>query len=118
MQPALAGIDGRRYILRVTSQPDPAVADQPATVRIAIVDAETGAPLTDETRLAGGAPAMVEASFYGGGGFTKPPFTPMGGGIYEGQVRLFSPGLWRVIATLGAPINGTYTIGTIEAASR
>jgi hypothetical protein len=61
----------------------------------------------------------VEAAFYGGGGgFTKPPFTPIGGGVYEGQVRLFAVGAWRVVVTLGAPIEGTYTIGTLEAVGR
>jgi len=115
VQPALPGTDVRRYILRVTSQPEQPVADQPATVRIAIVDSESGAPLQDETTLSGGAPAVVDAAFYGGGGFTKPPFTPIGGGVYEGQVRLFAVGPWRVVVTLGAPIGGTYTIGTLEA---
>jgi len=118
VQPALPGTDGRRYILRVTSQPAQPVADQPATVRVAFVDAESGAPLQDEMILSGGPPASVEAAFYGGGGFTKPPFTPVGKGAYEGQVRLFSPGSWRVIVTLGAPINGTYTIGTLDAVTR
>jgi hypothetical protein len=115
VQPALPGTDGRRYILRVTTVPEQPVAEQPAVVRIAFVDADSGAPFPDGISLAGGPPALVEGSFYSSSGFTRPSYTPIGGGVYEGQVRLFAPGTWRVMVTLSSPVDSTYTIGTVEA---
>jgi hypothetical protein len=115
VQPALLGTDGRRYILRVSSAPERPVVNQPAVVRIAFVDADSGTQLEDGTSLASGAPAFVEGSLWISGGFTKPPLTPLGHGVYEGDMRLFLPGTWRVTVTLGAPFDSSYTIGTVEA---
>jgi dipeptidyl aminopeptidase/acylaminoacyl peptidase len=120
VQPAFVGSDRRRYVLRVTSEPDPPVAEQPALVRIAFVDAETGAPAADGPQPVADLPALKDATFFGDGGFTRQQLAEVGQGVYEGEVRLWSAGTWRVMATLGAPVDRTYTIGVLytTAASR
>jgi hypothetical protein len=99
----------------VASEPDPPVAHQTTLVRIAFVDAETGAPAADGPQPVTDLPALKEVAFFGGGGFTSQRLAQVGSGVYEGEVRLWSAGAWRVMATLGVPMDGTYTIGVLNA---
>ncbi len=96
VEPAFAGADGRRYRVVLSAEPTP-VADMPSPVRLALVDAETGAPLPDSVGLRDGLPDSVEAAFFAPmRGVTVQRLQPAGHGVYAGQVVLWAPGPWRV----------------------
>jgi hypothetical protein len=120
VQPAFAGSDGRRYLLRVSSEPTQPVVDQPARVAIEVVDADTGAALPDGVSLLGDLPGFVDATFYAdrGGGVMVRRLGSVGPGAYAGSVGLFSPGPWRVLVSLGPPVSDTLAVGTLVATPR
>ncbi|MDQ6674244.1 MAG: lactonase family protein, partial [Chloroflexota bacterium] len=115
VQPAFAGSDGRRYALRVTSEPTQPALDQPAQVAIDVVDAETRAALPDGVSVFGGLPAFVDATFYADrtGGVTIRRLDSVRPGAYAGSVNFFSPGPWRVLVSLGPPVSDTFAAGTL-----
>ncbi len=119
VQPVFAGSDGRRYLLRVASQPAHPVLDQPAQVTIDLVDAETRAALPDGITLVGGLPPFVDATFYAdrSGGVTVRRLNAVRDGAYSGSVTLFSAGPWRVLVSLGPPISDTFALGTLAVAT-
>jgi hypothetical protein len=97
VQAALGGSDGRRYILRVETDPAQPTVEQPTTVRVTIVDAETGAPLPEGVTLQDGLPDEMDASFFlAQDGVTSTTLTPAGHGIYAGSASFFGPGTWTV----------------------
>jgi hypothetical protein len=118
VQPAFVGPDGQRYVLHMATEPSPPVAEQPAVVRLVFASADTGEPLPDEVALVDGLPATVEASFFGGGGVTTSQLAASRRGEYEGLVRLWAPGMWRMTATFVSPTRGTYTVGVLNVAGR
>jgi hypothetical protein len=120
VQPAFAGSDGRRYLLRVSSEPTQPVVDQPARVAIEVVDAETGAALPDGVTLFGGLPPFVDATLYAdrSGGVMVRRLQPVGPGAYAGRVSLFSPGPWRVLVSFGPPVSETFAVGTLAVTTR
>jgi hypothetical protein len=119
VQPSFAGTDGRRYILQVTTDPTRPVVDQLAAVRAAFVDADTRAPLPAGVTLADAMPDAVEAAFFGDG-VTTEDLRPAGHGVYEGNVRVWSSGAWRVWASLhraGVP-SVSLAVGSLRAVQK
>jgi hypothetical protein len=99
IQPAIFGDDGRRYILSVSIDPAAPAPNQEVTARVAVVDAETGAPLPDGVFFQGGMPEHIDASFFlQEAGVTSRDLFPVRHGVYEGKVSFFSSGTWSVSA--------------------
>lgn len=117
VQRAFAGTDGRRYVLRVTTDPERPAVRQEANVRAAFVDAETGAPLAFGVTLADGLPEQVRAEFFSQAGFTGRELSAVGHGVYEGTVSLWSAERWRVAITFrlaGVSELASFVAGTLE----
>jgi hypothetical protein len=118
VQRPLEGTDGRRYVLQIAADPARPAVDRPATVTVALVDAETRGPLPAGVVPVGGLPEEVEASFFGGSGATTADLRPVGHGVYAGRLRgLWSPGAWRVWAALkwtGRPWV-SHAVGSVQA---
>jgi hypothetical protein len=96
VQAAFAGTDGRRYLLRLTTDPASPVAGHATTIRVAFVDAERGTPLPGGVALADGTPASLETAFYLGqsGGMTSTTLQPDGHGMYAGQLTFATASDW------------------------
>lgn len=120
VRPAFAGSDGRRYLLRIASEPMQPVMDQPAQVVIDVVDAKTGLALPDGVNLFGGLPPFMDATFYadGSGGVMVRRLESVRPGAYAGAVSLFSSGRWRVLVSLGPPVSATFALGRLAVAER
>jgi hypothetical protein len=118
VQPAFTGTDGRRYIVTVTTNPAQPTVKQPATVRVAFVDAARGTPLPEAVELFGGLPTTMQANFYANGnaGFTLHDLQASGHGIYSGDIIPWASGGWRV--DLGVPIGNGVTITVTVGAMR
>jgi hypothetical protein len=108
VQPAVTGSDGRRYILRVTTEPAHPVVDQPVQV-------ETSAVVPNSVTLFGGPPPVVDATFYAdrSGGAIVRRLDSVRHGEYVGSISLFSPGPWRVLVSLGPPVSDMFAVGTL-----
>jgi Tol biopolymer transport system component/nitrogen fixation protein FixH len=97
VQAALGGSDGERYLLRVETDPAQPAAEQATTIRVAIVDAATGAPLPAGVTLQNGLPETMNASFFlDQAGVTSARLTPASHGTYTGSASFFRPGVWTV----------------------
>ncbi len=90
---------------------------QPSQLAVDVVDAETNAALPDGVTLFGGLPPFVDATFYAdrSGGVSVRRLDSVRPGAYAGSVSFFSPGPWRVLVSLGAPVSDTFAIGTLTA---
>src|SRR5438309_535134 len=88
---------------------------RPAQLAIDVVDAETNAALPDGVTLFGGLRPFVDVTFYAdrGGGVSVRRLDSARPGAYAASAGFFSPGPWRVLVSLGAPVSDTFAIGTL-----
>jgi hypothetical protein len=104
VQSAFAGTDGRRYLLQLTTDPTAPVAGESTTVRVAIVDADSGTPLPDGVELTGGTPASLDAAYFRGMG--DPGQSPLemvstelqstSHGVYSDHLTFDTGGSWTL----------------------
>ncbi len=103
VQAAFPGTDGRRYVLKLTTDPAQPPTGKETTVRVAFVDAEQGTPLPDSVDLTDGAPTPIDAAFFLGMGdpgqasaMTSLTLHPARHGRYEGTVTFKKAGSWSI----------------------
>ncbi len=117
VQAALAGADGNRYALRITTEPATPAANTPFTVRAAFVDVATGKPLTKGDGLLNGTPEEIALSLMpsDGSGVTTATLEPTGDGSYSGTAKVWLSGRWKVRADFrGDGVNGSAPAGVVE----
>ncbi len=99
VEQAFLGSDGRRYVLRVDSDPATPTVDAPLTVHATFLDPTRGTPLPVGVSLAGGLPDHMEASLLqAGSGITTARLAPTGYGRYAGATTSapWAVGSWEV----------------------
>lgn len=103
VQTALMATDGRRYTFKLTTDPTQPRLGKATTVRVALVEAESGSPMPNGVELTRGSPATVEAAFFRGTPATgqasemmSVTLRPADDGSYEGTITLDASGSWTV----------------------
>lgn len=117
VQAALAGGDGNRYVLRISTDPARPVADEPFTVHAAFVDVATGKPLTKRDGLLNGTPDEIAIALSppDGSGVTTATLEPTGDGSYAGTAKVWRAGRWKIRADFhGDGANGSTPAGVVE----
>lgn len=117
VQAALAGSDGNRYVLQITTDPTSPAANQPFTIRAAFVDVATGKPLTKGDGLLNGTPDEIAISLTpsNGSGVTTTTLGPTGDGSYAGTAKVWQADRWRIRADFpGDGVNGSTPAGVVE----
>jgi hypothetical protein len=117
VQAAFDASDGRRYVVRVATDPAQPAVRQPATVRAAFVDFATGAPLPDGATPPVGLPPKIEVAFFAQAGVTSVSLASVGHGVYEGQATLWSIETWTVRLSVTGPDGEdvTFEAGAVQA---
>lgn len=96
VQASFLGSDGRRYVVRITTEPNPPLVRRPATLQVAFVDATSGAPLPAGVTLPNALPDQLQAACFASVGVTTAFLTRVAPGVYTGPVTLWATEPWRV----------------------
>lgn len=90
--PTFTGSDGRAYLFELSTEPEPPAANQDVTVRLRLIDAQTGEPMPETVTLSE-LPERIDARFtQGQESFQTVILCQVANGVYEGINRFWSPG--------------------------
>lgn len=115
---ALAGDDGRAYVMTLDWQPDEPGRSEPVTFTVHSVDAESGEPMSEGVELADGMPEEVDVVISKPrGALITVDLTPTDHGVYQGTGEIWGTGGWTLQLSFPLPETREYIridAGTIE----
>jgi hypothetical protein len=99
--PSLEGTDGKRYVLRVRTDPMEPTVNEPVPVEAEFVAVGDGEPLPEGVGLRDGMPDELRVSFNASGsGVTSETLVLNDQGVYEGEVSFWAAGDWEATAEM------------------
>jgi hypothetical protein len=102
--PSFEAEDGKRYQFRLQVDPAVPVIDQPVTLRVVLVDIESGAPLPEGVEFAGGLPDAIEVALTReNSAFKSATLEPAGHGLYTAETAFPWGGTWQAELSFRLP---------------
>lgn len=106
--PSFTASDGKRYQLRLSTEPAQPVVEALTALRLTLVEVERGARLPEGVELASALPERIDIIFMRENGSPKAGRVELTGhGLYEGETTFYFAGRWRAALSLGLSIDGS-----------